>query len=393
MSLINILSTKFIEDTFCDHEYNLVDYRYVCNCTIISNSMHFFGVLQLTDDDRAMSKELIPFLDRIIQAHPDPFLQTLASNLVVSLATHGHVKSDLLQADRKEWQKKQKEFAKAHKEDLQKSQHVEDSSSNSPLIEVLSNCDAKIIETENYTVAESPGHDIGGDIGKDSNTDGTSSEHTQSHVQNVGGTAKPFKQSDVPIPNMNNSKPPVNQSDLLLDMDGNAVNQSDDSLQNVGEAPPFTNHSDDSSKNGSAHLSNDTNDCLQNVQGATPVVNPSGDSCLQKTLEEVKDAEIPLKGHALIALRRLVEGKNADIVQKQDLIFHIFLENLNHSDTYIYLAAIQGLVSIAMINTDTVIRQLIDEYIQSGKSTELRMKIGEVLVKSSKQLGMRILLR
>ena len=43
----------------------------------------------------------------------------------------------------------------------------------------------------------------------------------------------------------------------------------------------------------------------------------------------------------MITLRRLLETKNPETLEKQDLLLKVFQENLDHADSYIYLAAIQ----------------------------------------------------
>ena len=50
---------------------------------------------------------------------------------------------------------------------------------------------------------------------------------------------------------------------------------------------------------------------------------------------------VPVRGHALITLRKLLETKNPEALEKQDLLLKVFQENMDHADSYIYLAAIQ----------------------------------------------------
>ena len=116
------------------------------------------------------------------------------------------------------------------------------------------------------------------------------------------------------------------------------------------------------------------------------------DQSLEQVLKDLQDPMIPIKGHALVALRRLIENRDPGVIpSRQDDILEIFREHLKYSDTYIYLAAIQGLAALAMVNTDHVIEVLVDEYVNEQKDkinpAELRMKIGEVLVKTIRTLG------
>ncbi len=50
---------------------------------------------------------------------------------------------------------------------------------------------------------------------------------------------------------------------------------------------------------------------------------------------------VPVRGHALISLRRLLEDRDPEALEKQEVLLKVFQENIDHADTYIYLAAIQ----------------------------------------------------
>lgn len=69
---------------------------------------------------------------------------------------------------------------------------------------------------------------------------------------------------------------------------------------------------------------------------------------LQEALQELKDPLIPVRGHALIALTKLVSSKDAETLQSVASLLQLFKENLCHSDSYVYLAAINGLVALAL---------------------------------------------
>lgn len=108
-----------------------------------------------------------------------------------------------------------------------------------------------------------------------------------------------------------------------------------------------------------------------------------------KAVEEVKDELIPVKGHGLIALKRLISSKDVMTLQNAEALLEIFRENLRHEDTYVYLAAVQGLAVLADVLADKVLPIVLEEYAETKKrkSDETRMKLGEVLVKTTKALG------
>ena len=57
----------------------------------------------------------------------------------------------------------------------------------------------------------------------------------------------------------------------------------------------------------------------------------------RSALADASDNEVPVRGHGLIVLTRLVEARNAEAVEDMANVMEIFRENLKHKDTYIYL--------------------------------------------------------
>ncbi|KAL3280577.1 hypothetical protein HHI36_003810 [Cryptolaemus montrouzieri] len=116
---------------------------------------------------------------------------------------------------------------------------------------------------------------------------------------------------------------------------------------------------------------------------------------LQSIVEDVYNESIEIKGHGLIALKRLVLSKDATTYEHRQYIFTIFKENLSYPDSYIYLAAINGLASLPVLGTECtnmVLETLCEEYTNFPKevfkddTNEMRLKVGEVLVQISKNL-------
>ncbi|XP_078383567.1 transport and Golgi organization protein 6 homolog [Oculina patagonica] len=139
-----------------------------------------------------------------------------------------------------------------------------------------------------------------------------------------------------------------------------------------------------------------------------------------KAFSQLCDPLLPVRGHAMMKLASLLSHRDPKAVQATDSLLKIFLEQLTHDDSYIYLAAIQGLVSLADVRADMVIPQLAQEFatcrkeagddasrtrdinekgyykssetVSSGSSRpartpELRMKLGEALVKATRLCG------
>ncbi|KAF7262784.1 hypothetical protein GWI33_004125 [Rhynchophorus ferrugineus] len=108
-------------------------------------------------------------------------------------------------------------------------------------------------------------------------------------------------------------------------------------------------------------------------------------------LEDICDPLLPVRGHGLMALKKLVEIKDESVMHRKQYVLTIFQQNIKNEDSFIYLNAIDGLAALFDIFPDTVLNTLCDEYAdftkRDKKWDEVRMKLGEVLVRITKLLG------
>ena len=113
---------------------------------------------------------------------------------------------------------------------------------------------------------------------------------------------------------------------------------------------------------------------------------------LEEAFKELCDPLLPVRGHGLIRLTRLVQSRGKEAYDKKDTILKIFEENLDHTDSYMYLSSVNGLAAMAEGFPDMVVPRICEEFGNFGKekkrSSELRMKLGEIMVKASRNLGM-----
>ncbi|EFA04066.1 transport and Golgi organization protein 6 [Tribolium castaneum] len=111
----------------------------------------------------------------------------------------------------------------------------------------------------------------------------------------------------------------------------------------------------------------------------------------EKALEDVCDPLLPVRGHGLLTLSKLIEKKDKQAVQRKQYLLNLFQLHLKDDDSFIYLNAVQGLAALADTFTDTVLETLCEEYSdftkKGEKAQEIRMKLGEVLVRVTKILG------
>ena len=103
------------------------------------------------------------------------------------------------------------------------------------------------------------------------------------------------------------------------------------------------------------------------------------------------DASLPIRAHGLILFRRLIERCDErtlkNIEENYSKLFQRFEEHLHAEDSYEYLAAINVLSALANRYTERVLPMLCKEYINRDRKLEDRLKVGEILVKTSRILG------
>ncbi len=298
----------------------------------------------MSHDDRAKAMELLPLLQSFADFHPDPTLQDMAIDLRIAIATQGVVTTDMLK-------------------------------STSNIGDVRN---AKMTaETSDFGKSfESP--------------QPTESSQNIKHASVTESTEESME--------VENGDSHLDHRDICKGMGSIAIstNGRKAASNGVGHDSSFQPHSNGTSAatNGSTSQKNGNH----TLDSPTSPIVPS--STVEGALQELLDPLVPVRGHALITLRKLLEANDKEAMQKQDLLLSVFHENLAHGDSYIYLAAIQGMSALADKLPDKLLPLLVMEYaacsaklgkdVQGSKvtrSAEMALKIGEVLMKTCRNLG------
>ena len=127
----------------------------------------------------------------------------------------------------------------------------------------------------------------------------------------------------------------------------------------------------------------------------------SSSSEFQTAMTEVADILVPVRGHALLTLRRLVDSGDTTASNSIDKVLAVCEKTIDDPDSYVYLNSIQLLTSLVARFPQQTLPWLADKYLSVSGSepagvgcqqsiAERRMKIGEVMVKASSVLGMAI---
>ncbi|KPJ06433.1 Transmembrane and coiled-coil domain-containing protein 7 [Papilio machaon] len=114
----------------------------------------------------------------------------------------------------------------------------------------------------------------------------------------------------------------------------------------------------------------------------------------EKAVSNAFDNLLPTRGHGIIELTKLIDKQDVETISKRHL------EQLKDADSYIYLAAINGIASLAMHCSEDVLNVLCKEFLNisttfgsietremQNKTQEMRLKIGDIIVKVTKRLG------
>ena len=150
----------------------------------------------------------------------------------------------------------------------------------------------------------------------------------------------------------------------------------------------------------------------EKIRAAAEAASPSSSSQLPQVLEALRDIEdpmIPVRGHGLVTLRRLLERRDAHCLAQCDVIMDALRTCLAHEDSYVYLLAINALQALAWAEPALALTTLAQEYAdfdaskpcvkgneekraaEGGEKVErpadLRMKIGEALMKGIRLNG------
>ena len=261
-------------------------------------------------------ERILPLLERFAEEHPDESIKEMATDLRITIATHGAVKFN----DKTERPDKGKNPAKKNKDKSDNKQRVQ-----KPLVEVIS-------ETNNADM------DKKGQM----NLDKTSCESQNTEHTSVKGKEKSVKAS------FENVK-----------MDAGSVKSDENQIKT------------------SSNLKDKLNDNSASLK-----------SSYQQALSELKDPLLPVRGHALIALRKLIEEKDPETLEQKDFLMEEFRRNLQDEDSYLYLGAVNALSALGEQCPLLVLPVLAAEYSDiKGHQPQTMMKLGEVMVKTSRLLG------
>ncbi|XP_020283117.1 transport and Golgi organization protein 6 homolog [Pseudomyrmex gracilis] len=123
-------------------------------------------------------------------------------------------------------------------------------------------------------------------------------------------------------------------------------------------------------------------------------ISPSTSNKFDEAMKDLADPMLPVRAHGLITLTKLIETKDPCACARKAIVLRLFQENLKDEDSFVYLASINGLCALATAFPKEIIETLMHEYVNMPNrvagaeiTVETRIKIGEILVKTTRALG------
>uniref|UniRef100_A0A8B9S214 Transport and golgi organization 6 homolog n=1 Tax=Apteryx owenii TaxID=8824 RepID=A0A8B9S214_APTOW len=129
-------------------------------------------------------------------------------------------------------------------------------------------------------------------------------------------------------------------------------------------------------------------------RGSGPVTQRSASPApthLQELLLSAYDPQVPVRAAALRSLSSLIKQRDPEGLRMQEKLLQVFLENLQHEDSFVYLSAIQGVALLSNEYPEQILPVLLAQYGSPAQGTAeaaaTRMKLGEVLMRVTRALG------
>jgi hypothetical protein len=110
-------------------------------------------------------------------------------------------------------------------------------------------------------------------------------------------------------------------------------------------------------------------------------------SNVDEALRMIATPLVPVRAGGLIQLRRFLLREEPEALARLPFILDTFAQHLANEDSYVYLGAIQGLSAIADVQFSLAMPKLTEEYLNTRRSLEIRLNVGESILQVARRLG------
>ncbi|XP_077542789.1 transport and Golgi organization protein 6 homolog [Haemaphysalis longicornis] len=123
------------------------------------------------------------------------------------------------------------------------------------------------------------------------------------------------------------------------------------------------------------------------VSAAPKQPSVPGESKFEQLWCELHDVMAPIRGHAFIQLRRLLQEGDAEMWRHRDQLLESCHSGIQDEDSYVYLSAIQALAVLVERDLNCRLPWLAEQLALERLSVEARLNLGEVLLRVTKNFG------
>lgn len=181
-------------------------------------------------------------------------------------------------------------------------------------------------------------------------------------------------------------------SAILMELDADADDTGkNDTILRLQRLTPFIafvqKHGSTSQIKSQARICHAKLDILVSdpAQSETMEVKRSSQHTFMKALQLMEDPSPPVQAHGMHLLKTLIESKDKNVEPKVAL--SLYLTKLGDKDSFIYLTAIKGLEALAGRYRFKVVTPLIKAYKDQKSEVDVRLRVGEVLLKFIETYG------
>jgi len=177
----------------------------------------------------------------------------------------------------------------------------------------------------------------------------------------------------------------VLSSNFKIDQ-GDVVSRIPCILRNIKAAARFEN-----SKDVSLNKIGDNLDSLID-RFSKMIDKPAAGKCKETSefdsiVKDLNDKLVPVRVHALVRLKQLVQANDTQTMNEISKIFMMVENSLADQESYVFLACINLIAEMCIRRTEMILPKLMQLYVSEELSVHQRLNVGEVLVRLFKQLN------
>ena len=167
-------------------------------------------------------------------------------------------------------------------------------------------------------------------------------------------------------------------------VDHNEVSSSFPSSSSVYNPMSDPSHDVSNSKQISISSSHNCND-LPASHYSSNDLPASHYSSYKEAMEEIYSPLIPVRGHALLSLSKLLDSRDKEALENKNKLLKLFEHYIKDEDSYIYLMAIEGLAALCDIYPSKIVFLLCQE-VNGHRTAADRAKMAEVITRCVRRL-------